>query len=416
MSLPTIIEVAIPGRSYPVVVGDGLTGLLPELFDGVLRGAGGAAPGQALVVTQQPVIDAGHVAPIEAALSMLGVDTVRRVVPDGEVAKSVEVLSELWRACAAVPLGRGDVVVAIGGGVVGDLAGFLAATYARGVDVVQVPTTVLAQVDAAIGGKTGINLPEGKNLVGAFHQPRAVVCDVAVLGSLPERIRREGFGEIVKYGLIRDPEVLAWLEASPGIAGGDPVAGADGAGRGSAGSDASAGSAGSAGSAAPAGSAGSAAPTDGTLLRRLVERSVAAKAAVVATDERESGERAYLNLGHTFGHAVESLTGYDTVLHGEAVAIGTVAALRIGVAEGITDVEVAARGEALLTALGLPTRPPALDRAAVWTAMARDKKAAGGAVRFVLLEDVGRPVLHTPSRGTVDRVLDALMTGAGEQS
>jgi hypothetical protein len=168
MSPPTIIEVAIPGRSYPVVVGDGLTGLLPELFDGVLRGPGGAAPERALVVTQEPVVDAGHVAPIEAALSMLGVDTVRRVVPDGEVAKSLEVLGELWRACAAVPLGRGDVVVAVGGGVVGDLAGFLAATYARGVGVVQVPTTVLAQVDAAIGGKTGINLPEGKNLVGCL--------------------------------------------------------------------------------------------------------------------------------------------------------------------------------------------------------------------------------------------------------
>ena len=387
MSLPTIIEVAIPGRSYPVVVGDRLAGLLPELFDGVLRGAGGASPERALVVTQQPVVDAGHVAPIEASLSMLGVDTVRRVVPDGEVAKSVEVLGELWRACAAVPLGRGDVVVAVGGGVVGDLAGFLAATYARGIEVVQVPTTVLAQVDAAIGGKTGINLPEGKNLVGAFHQPRAVVCDVAVLGSLPERIRREGFGEIVKYGLISDPEVLGWLEASPGIAGGDPASSSSGDGR---------------------DSAASAASADATLLRRLVERSVAAKAAVVAADERESGERAYLNLGHTFGHAVESLTGYDTVLHGEAVAIGTVAALRIGVAEGITDIEVADRAEALLTALGLPTRPPALDRAAVWAAMARDKKAAAGAVRFVLLEDVGRPVLHAPSRGTVDRVLDEL--------
>jgi len=394
MSLPTIIEVAIPGRSYPVVVGDGLTGLLPELFDGVLRGAGGAAPERALVVTQQPVVDAGHVAPIEAALSMLGVDTVRRVVPDGEVAKSVEVLGELWRACAAVPLGRGDVVVAVGGGVVGDLAGFLAATYARGIDVVQVPTTVLAQVDAAIGGKTGINLPEGKNLVGAFHQPRAVVCDVAVLASLPERIRREGFGEIAKYGLIRDPEVLGWLEAAPGIAGGVAPDRAGALQSSVAGED----------------------PGDGGLLRRLVERSVAAKAAVVAADERESGERAYLNLGHTFGHAVESLTGYDTVLHGEAVAIGTVAALRIGLAEGITDVELAARGEALLAALGLPTRPPALDRAAVWAAMARDKKAAAGAVRFVLLEHVGRPVLHTPSRRTVDEVLDGLMAGAGEQS
>ena len=380
MSLPTTIEVAIPGRSYPVVVGDGLTGLLPELFDGVLRGSGGAAPGRAFVVTQQPVVDAGHVAPIEGALSMLGIDTVRRVVPDGEVAKSVEVLGELWRAAAQVPLGRGDVVVAVGGGVVGDLGGFLAATYARGIEVVQVPTTVLAQVDAAIGGKTGINLPEGKNLVGAFHQPRAVVCDVAVLGSLSARIRREGFGEIVKCGLIRDPEVLALLEASPGVVVGGAGDDASGAGAG----------------------AGAAA------LRELIERSIAVKAAVVAGDEREAGERAFLNLGHTFGHAVESLTGYSQVLHGEAVAIGTVVALRIGVETGITDIEVARRGEALLAGLGLPVRSPELDREAVWAAMARDKKASAEGVRFVLLEDVGRPVLSTPPRRVVDRVLDGV--------
>ena len=375
MSLPTTIEVAIPARSYPVVVGEGLTSLLPELFDGVLRGPGGAAPDRAVVVTQQPVVDAGHVAPIEGALSMLGVDTVRRVVPDGEVAKSVEVVGDLWRACAAVPLGRGDVVVAVGGGVVGDLAGFLAATYNRGIGVVQVPTTLLAQVDAAVGGKTGINLPEGKNLVGAFHQPRTVVCDVRVLASLPERILREGFGEIVKYGLIRDPEVLALLESSVG------------------------------------GGGGAAGLASSGLLRELVERSVAVKAAVVAGDEREGGERAFLNLGHTFGHAVESLTGYEQVLHGEAVSIGTVVALRVGVALGITDAEVARRGEAVLTALGLPVRAPTLERSEVWAAMARDKKATAGSVRFVLLEDVGRPVLHTPPRAVVDRVLDELTEG-----
>ena len=375
MSLPTTIEVAIPARSYPVVVGEGLTSLLPELFDGVLRGPSGAPPDRALVITQQPVVDAGHVAPIEGALSMLGIDTVRRVVPDGEVAKSVEVVGDLWRACAAVPLGRGDVVVAVGGGVVGDLAGFLAATYNRGIGVVQVPTTLLAQVDAAVGGKTGINLPEGKNLVGAFHQPRTVVCDVRVLASLPERILREGFGEIVKYGLIRDPEVLALLESSVG------------------------------------GGGGAAGLASSGLLRELVERSVAVKAAVVAGDEREGGERAFLNLGHTFGHAVESLTGYEQVLHGEAVSIGTVVALRIGVELGITDTEVARRGEAVLTALGLPVSAPTLERSEVWAAMARDKKATAGSVRFVLLEDVGRPVLHTPPRAVVDRVLDELTEG-----
>jgi 3-dehydroquinate synthase len=266
------------------------------------------------------------------------------------------------------------VVVAVGGGVVGDLGGFLAATYARGIDVVQIPTTVLAQVDAAIGGKTGINLPEGKNLVGAFHQPRAVVCDVAALATLPERIHREGFGEIAKYGLLRDTGMLELLEANPEIAG---------------------------------------AGSSPLLLVELVRRSVAVKAQVVAADEREAGERAHLNLGHTFGHAVESLTGYDSVLHGEAVAIGTVVSLRLGVALGLTDAEVAARGEAVLTALGLPTHPPRLDREAVWTAMRRDKKASSGAVRFVLLEDVGRPVVASPPREIVDGVLDEVEGEAG---
>ncbi len=406
MSLPTTIEVAVPGRSYPVVIGDGLARLLPELFDGVLRGADGSPPDRALVITQEPVVDAGHVAPVEGALSMLGIDTVRRVVPDGEVAKSVEVLSELWQACARVPLGRGDVVVAVGGGVVGDLAGFVAATYARGIDVVQVPTTLLAQVDAAIGGKTGINLPEGKNLVGAFHQPRTVVCDVDVLATLPERIRREGFGEIVKYGLLRDPEVLSLLEAALVDGAGRQARGSAADGVGGARRSAADGVGGARRSAADGVGGARARAVADPLLRELVERSVAVKAAVVTGDEREAGERAFLNLGHTFGHAVESLTGYDRVLHGEAVAIGTVVALRIGVALGVTDAAVASRGEVLLQALGLPVRAPRLDRGSVWQAMARDKKAAGGAVRFVLLEDVGRPVLRTPPRVVVDGVLD----------
>jgi 3-dehydroquinate synthase len=372
------IDVALADRPYPVFLGERLGPVLPRLLEEAFSAGVGAVPGlrlpeRALVVTQAPVVDAGHVDPVEDALRACGVEVVRQLVPDGEGAKSIEVLGDLWRAAARLPLTRRDVVVAVGGGVVGDLGGFLAATYARGIDVVQIPTTVLAQVDAAIGGKTGINLPEGKNLVGAFHQPRAVVCDVAALATLPERIHREGFGEIAKYGLIRDAGMLELLEANPEVAG-----------------------------------AGSS-----PLLLELVERSVAVKAQVVAADEREAGERAHLNLGHTFGHAVESLTGYDSVLHGEAVAIGTVVSLRVGVALGITDAEVAARGEAVLTALGLPTRPPVLDREAVWTAMRRDKKASSDAVRFVLLEDVGRPVVASPPREVVDGVLDELEGDGG---
>jgi 3-dehydroquinate synthase len=368
------VDVPLQGRAYPVWVGEGLAAALPELLGSVfgvgtgVAAAPGSRPGRALLVTQEPVVAAGHVAPVEAALRSLGIDVAEARVPDGEAAKSPVILAALWERAAEVPLTRQDVVVAIGGGVVGDLGGFLAATYARGIDVVQVPTTVLSQVDAAIGGKTGINLPAGKNLVGAFHQPRAVVCDTGTLATLTERVRREGFGEIVKYGLIRDPEVLDLLEADPSVA-----------------------------------SWGAA-----DRLRDLVERSVAVKAAVVGSDERETGERAHLNLGHTVGHAVETLTGYSEVLHGEAVAVGTVAALRIGVAVGRTPVEVASRGEAVLASLGLPVRVPRLDRGAVWDAMARDKKAVPGSVRFVLLDDVGRPFVDVPPREVVDQVLDEL--------
>jgi len=361
------IDVALGARSYPVVVGEGLGSEAAEVFAS-LTGVGGAH--RALVVTQEPVVAAGHLDAVEQALDAAGIDHLRALVPDGEAAKDVEVLARLWRSAATMPLTRQDLVVAVGGGVVGDLAGFVAATYGRGIHVVQVPTTVLAQVDAAIGGKTGINLPEGKNLVGAFHQPRAVLCDVGTLATLPLRVRREGFGEIMKAGLIRDPSILASLEAAPEVAG----------------------------------AVGS---TDG--LRSLVERSVKVKAVVVSADERESGERAFLNFGHTFAHAVESLTGYTAVLHGEAVAIGMVLALRVGVRMGLTDPALADRAEGLLAALGLPVRAPALDRAAIWSTMARDKKADGDEVRFVLLRDVGDPVVLTPSRADVDAALDEVV-------
>jgi len=348
-------------------VGEGLASEVAEVFAS-LAGVGGAE--RALVVTQEPVVAAGHLGAVEQGLDAAGIEHTRAFVPDGEAAKDVEVLARLWRSAATTPLTRQDLVVAVGGGVVGDLAGFVAATYARGIDVVQVPTTVLAQVDAAIGGKTGINLPEGKNLVGAFHQPRAVLCDVATLATLPLRVRREGFGEIVKCGLIRDPSILESLEAAPEVAG------------------------------AVGSTAG---------VRALVERSVTVKADVVTADERESGERAFLNFGHTFAHAVESLTGYTEVLHGEAVSIGMVLALRVGVRMGLTDAGLADRTEGLLAALGLPVRAPALDRAAIWSTMARDKKAAGDDVRFVLLRDVGDPVVLTPSRADVDAVLDEVV-------
>jgi 3-dehydroquinate synthase len=350
------------GRSYPVVVG---AGWLDHLHEQI------ALPDRArraLVVTQDPVVAAGHVAPVEAALAAQGLEVARHVVPDGEPAKGVEVLAAIWRAAADVPLTRDDLVVAVGGGVVGDLAGFAAATYGRGIAVLQVPTTLLAQVDAAIGGKTGINLPEGKNLVGAFHQPVGVACDVHTLGTLPARILVEGLGEVVKYGLIHDHLVLERLEQGTPLVRGDDV----------------------------------------SVLEELVARSADAKARIVGADEREAGVRAYLNFGHTYGHAVETLTGYDEVLHGEAVAIGMVVALRLGDRLGHTPLDLVTRAERLLAHLGLPVRGPRLDREAVWQVMARDKKAGPDGVRFVVLDGIAAPRVVTPARHDVDAVLDEL--------
>jgi 3-dehydroquinate synthase len=357
------IEVRLgPDRRYPVIVGRG-----------VLEGFAAhvslpAAARRALVVSQPPILAAGHVAPVEAALRDAGVEVTRQLVPDGEPAKAVDVLAAIWRAAAGVPLTRDDLVVAVGGGVVGDLAGFAAATYGRGIAILQVPTTLLAQVDAAIGGKTGINLPEGKNLVGAFHQPVAVVCDVTTLATLPPRILVEGFGEIIKYGLIHDHLVLERLEQATPLVRGDDL----------------------------------------SVLEELVSRSADAKARIVGADEREAGVRAYLNFGHTYGHAVETLTGYDKVLHGEAVAIGMVVALRLGERLGHTPLELVTRGERLLAHLGLPVRGPRLDREAVWRVMARDKKAGPDGVRFVVLDGIAAPRVITPSRREVDAVLDEL--------
>ncbi len=358
------VHVELGARSYDVHVGRGILTRAAELapIPDTAR--------TALVITQEPVAR-HHLAALVAGFERRGLGVVVHEVPDGEPAKDVGVLAALWEACAELPLGRGDLVVALGGGVVGDLAGFVAATWNRGVAVLQVPTTLLAQVDASIGGKTGINLPHGKNLVGAFHQPLAVVADVDVLATLDDRERIAGLGEVVKYGLIRDVPLLDLLEA-------DPAAARDG---------------------------------DLDLLAELVRRSAAVKAAVVAGDEREAGERAHLNLGHTYGHAVESLTGYTQVLHGEAVSIGTAVALRVGQRLGRTDAAVVARSDALHAALGLPTRSPRLDREQVWATMARDKKAQDG-VRFVLLEDLGRPVVTDVPREEVDAAIDDVEVAA----
>jgi 3-dehydroquinate synthase len=361
----TVVPVELGSRSYDIVVGRGVLDRVGAVATS-MTGAGRAA-----IVTQSPVAEYAQAA--ASSLEAAGLEVETLVVADGEPAKSLDSLGDLYRRLARIPLGRRDVVVAVGGGVVGDLAGFAAATWNRGVAVIQVPTTLLGQVDAAIGGKTAVNLPEGKNLVGAFHQPVGVICDVETLATLPHRDLVAGLGEVAKYGLIRDPEILERLEA-------DPTAATAGA---------------------PA------------MLEDLVVRSARVKAAVVGADERESGEREHLNFGHTYGHALESVTGYRRVLHGEAVAVGLCAELRLGVTLGMTPPDLVGRTEDLLRELGLPTRAPRLDRGEVRAAMSRDKKARDR-LRVVVLEALGRPTVVEPDESEVDAMIDAIETEDGE--
>lgn len=333
--------------AYDVVVGRGL-----------LAQAGGRiaplAKGRTVIVTDETVA-AIHGATLAGSLAKAGVKTEIVVVPAGEGSKSFAELERVLDRLLEIGLDRKDVVIALGGGVVGDLAGLAAALYMRGIDFVQVPTTLLAQVDSSVGGKTAIDTPRGKNLVGAFHQPRLVLADIDVLATLPERQVRSGWAEVLKHGLICDPAFFDWL-AGEGAAGanGDPAA-----------------------------------------LERAVIRSVEIKSAVVGEDEKEAGRRALLNLGHTFGHAVETEVGFDegALAHGEAVALGCCMAFRYSAAEGLCSAEDAARVEAVVAAAGLPTR---LDQAGTFAAdrllalMAGDKKAEGGALTLILAHGIGR--------------------------
>ncbi len=342
------IAVALGARSYEVHVGTGLLERAGELIEATLGHR------RALVVADAGLDATPHLARLRDGLDA----PVIRVAP-GEGAKSLTRWSRLVEELLARRPDRRTAVVAVGGGVVGDLAGFAAATLLRGVPYVQVPTTLLAQVDSAVGGKTGINSAHGKNLIGAFHQPALVLADLATLTTLPPRERRAGYAEVVKYGLLGDADFFAWLEAQ--------------------------------GARALAGDAGA--------LAHVVATSVRAKAAIVAADEEErGGARALLNLGHTFAHAYEALTGMGgDLLHGEAVALGLVDAVRLSVRLGLCPPGDAARVEAHLDAVGLPTRRAAAGAfapAAVVEAMRGDKKAIAGKLAFVLVRGIGRAFVH----------------------
>jgi len=336
------LRVELGERSYDVVIGPGIMEEIGERCRALALGS------RVLVITDEAVgrLYGGVVV---KSLKSAGFDVHYAAFPAGEEHKSLETAAALYGACIDARLDRSSWLVALGGGVVGDVAGFVAATYMRGIDFVQVPTTLLAQVDSSVGGKTGVNHPKAKNLIGAFHQPRLVVADVASLVSLPGREYRSGLAEVVKAGLIRDAEFFAFLEREwLSLVRLEPQA-----------------------------------------LTRAVKRSVEIKASVVQADERESGERAILNFGHTVGHALEAATQYRRFTHGEAVAVGMVVEGRLSVELNLLDEVELKRIEALLGRLGLPTNPADVPYEAVREAMRLDKKAVQGNLRFALLDGIG---------------------------
>ena len=340
--MSTVIHVELRERSYPIHIGSGLLARLDELLRPVVRGR------NCLIVTDATV------APLYAgacadAIAKLGVKCSQAVIPSGENSKSGEQLFRLYEAAVAAGIDRKSFVVALGGGVVGDLAGFLAASFLRGVQLIQIPTTLLAMVDSAVGGKTGINLPQGKNLVGAFHQPSLVVCDIAALKTLPRRELVAGLAEVVKYGVIWDAELFAMIEnnAEKIIAG------------------------------------------DSELLSQLVARSCEIKAEVVSKDEREDSLRAILNFGHTLGHALEAVAGYGHFLHGEAISVGMVYAAKLSVAFHGMPQSDADRLTKLLVRLGLPVAAPEFAWEPLRQAMGVDKKNTLGKLKFVLAKKIG---------------------------
>ncbi len=336
------IPVSLGVRSYTIVVGDGALATVGERLRALGVGARAA-------LVSDPTILRLHGKAVTASLDAAGFAVTTIEVPEGEAAKTLPVAERLWDRFLEAGLDRTSTVLALGGGAVGDVAGFAAATFMRGMNVVQLPTTVLGQVDAAIGGKTAIDHPSAKNLVGAFHQPRLVVADLATLQTLPERDFRSGLAEVVKHGAVLDADYFAEVER-------DVV---------------------------PLGA------RDVRTLERIIGGSCRLKASVIERDEREAELRHVLNYGHTLGHAIEAATGYARLTHGEAVSLGIVAEARLAVRLGISDRATAARQERLLAEVGLPISAAGVDAAAVLAAMAHDKKARDGRVPFVLAPRIG---------------------------
>jgi 3-dehydroquinate synthase len=340
----SVLNVSLGERSYPIHIGTGLLDQAELLRNHVLSS-------QVMVVSNETVAPL-YLSRVLASLSDKQVATV--ILPDGEAYKTMDSAMRVFDELLARRFSRNATLIALGGGVIGDLTGFAAACYQRGVPFVQIPTTLLAQVDSSVGGKTAVNHPRGKNMIGAFYQPQAVIADTSVLDTLPDRELSAGLAEVIKYGLIRDPEFFVWLEANiDALLAREPSA-----------------------------------------LAYAIERSCINKAEVVAADERETGERATLNLGHTFGHAIETGLGYGACLHGEAVAIGMCQAADLSRRLGWLNDEDVARIEQILRRALLPVNPPAaLDAEQFVDLMAVDKKNVDGKLRVILLEKIGRATL-----------------------
>jgi 3-dehydroquinate synthase len=337
------LRIDLGERSYPIHIGSGL------LSDAALLRE--RLPGGALVVVTNSTVAPLYLARVRAALG--GRSVGECVLPDGEQYKTLATLERVFDALAAAKVNRDGAILALGGGVVGDVAGYAAASWQRGIACAQLPTTLLAQVDSSVGGKTGVNHAAGKNLIGAFHQPCAVLADTDTLRTLPDRELRAGLAEVIKYGLIRDAEFLAWLEsAMPQLLARDAEA-----------------------------------------LTHAIRRSCEVKAEIVALDERETGPRALLNLGHTFGHAIEAAAGYGEWLHGEAVAMGTMMAAETSQRLGWLQPADVARVRALFAAAGLPVDAPRIGVERALELMRMDKKVLAGRVRLVLLRALGEAVV-----------------------
>lgn len=352
---PTIVNVGLGDRAYDIVIG---RGVLAELGTRIAA----LRPGARTAIVTDASVARHWLEPAEAALAAAGIATTRIITGEGEATKSYAGLEQVSEALIAAKIERNDLVIALGGGVIGDLTGFAASIVRRGVDFVQVPTTLLAQVDSSVGGKTGINSPHGKNLLGAFHQPVLVIADTQVLDTLPPRQFRAGYAEVVKYGALGDARFFAWLEANRAeIASG------------------------------------------GAAREHAIAESCRAKAAIVARDERETGDRALLNLGHTFGHALEAATGFsDRLFHGEGVSIGMVLAAELSAELGMIPASDAARLSKHLVDSGLPTRLQDIagfsqeglaDADALMALMAQDKKVKRGRLTFILLKALGQAVI-----------------------